>query len=370
MLGPENVAHEPIDEILAELEPEPGPSGAGCARYDQVESQLLKNILARDGSLKIQAEKLAKHVKAEGTVKGYNGFLKKFQLFCETNSYDFENFTEQSLVHFVLDLEKTGPSLAAVGQIKPALTLLEKMRGRPISAFTHTVDMYLEAAKRRAADRRPPAVKAPELPADTWEQLVDKHVRPIWEGQKKADWIALRTILRVTVVKFTFCRFDCYDRLRANDFEDKEDGIKITFNSAKNDQLHQGNSSYIVNEEACRVIRYAFREFGFRMGDKLDNRHLNCVLVRKKGGWQINSKKNLSYSNATARLRQLLKDTGIDVPRATDKSFKQLGVTGTLEAGAELEDLMHQGRWRTLTMPLRYKLNSDKFKKDIAKKVV
>jgi hypothetical protein len=50
MSSSENATHEPIDEILAELELEPGPSRARCTRYDQVDSQLLKNILARDES--------------------------------------------------------------------------------------------------------------------------------------------------------------------------------------------------------------------------------------------------------------------------------------------------------------------------------
>jgi hypothetical protein len=45
-------------------------------------------------------------------------------------------------------------------------------------------------------------------------------------------------------------------------------------------------------------------------------------------------------------------------------------VTGTLEAGADTEDVMYQGRWKSTAMPLRYKINSDQFKKDIAKKVV
>jgi hypothetical protein len=58
-------------------------------------------------------------------------------------------------------------------------------------------------------------------------------------------------------------------------------------------------------------------------------------------------------------------DTGV-----TDKSFKSLGVTSTLKAGADTEDVMYQGRWKSPAMPLRYKINSDQFKKDIAKKVV
>jgi hypothetical protein len=296
--------------------------------------------------------------------------LSKFESFCSENNYDFENFTEQAVVHYILFLEKAEPSSGMIAQIKPALSLLEKVRGRPYTAFTATADMYLEAAKRRAAERRPTTKKAGQIPADALERLVEKHLRDVWEGIAEPDWLKLRTILRVTVVKFTFCRFDCYNRLRVQDFEDTGDGIKVTFNSAKNDQMHQGNSSYIVNEQACRVVRYAFQQFGFQMGNSKDDRFVNCVLRKTKTGWQVDGTRRLSYSTATEKLRELMRETGMDDKGVTDKSFKSLGVTGTLEAGAELEDLMYQGRWKSLAMPLRYKVNSDQFKKDIAKKVV
>jgi hypothetical protein len=45
------------------------------------------------------------------------------------------------------------------------------------------------------------------------------------------------------------------------------------------------------------------------------------------------------------------------------------GVTSILDSGAPLEDVMHHGRWRTLSMPLHYKVNSEKYKKDVAKNI-
>jgi hypothetical protein len=151
----------------------------------------------------------------------------------------------------------------------------------------------------------------------------------------------VRTIFRVAVVKYTFCGFNCFNRLKASDFTDTGDGIKIRFQSAKNDQWHKANSSFIMDETGVKVVRLAFQTFGLRMGDEGDNRPVNCDLRK-----------------------------GLQAERVSDKSFKMLGVTGMLEAGASLDDVMHQGRWRTLSMPLQYKLNSDNFKKNIARKVV
>jgi hypothetical protein len=235
---------------------------------------------------------------------------------------DFEHFTEQAVVHFILELEKSEPSYGIFAQIKPALVLLEKSRGKPIFAITATADMYLEAAKRQAAKRRLPPKKAGQIPADTIGWLAEMHLAKVWAGEAKPDWLKLHTILRVTVVKYTFCRFDCYNRLKAGDFEDTGDGIRVTFNSAKNDQLHQGNCSFIVNELAVKVVRYAFQQFGFRMGDRGDNRFVNCVLRKTKSGWQVDGSRRLSYSTATEKLRELMRETGLDDTGVTDKSFE------------------------------------------------
>jgi hypothetical protein len=62
-------------------------------------------------------------------------------------------------------------------------------------------------------------------------------------------------------------------------------------------------------------------------------------------------------------------ETSAEAEGITDKSFKMQGVTAILDSGIPLEDVMHHGWWRTLTMPLHYKLNSDKCKKDVAKHV-
>ena len=53
----------------------------------------------------------------------------------------------------------------------------------------------------------------------------------------------------------------------------------------------------------------------------------------------------------------------------TDKSFKMLGVTRTLETEVTLDEVMNHGRWKTLTMPLHYKVNSGQYKKAVAAKV-
>jgi hypothetical protein len=71
--------------------------------------------------------------------------------------------------------------------------------------------------------------------------------------------------------------------------------------------------------------------------------------------------------SATVRdISNMLASMGIFVDKASDKSFKMLGVTMTQESGTALENVRDQGRWKT---PLHYKVNSVNFKKHVASQV-
>jgi len=49
-------------------------------------------------------------------------------------------------MHYVIQQDKEGASMAAQAHIKPALSLVESMTGTVNSSFTNTVDMLLSAA--------------------------------------------------------------------------------------------------------------------------------------------------------------------------------------------------------------------------------
>ena len=64
-------------------------------------------------------------------------------------------------MHFVVQMDKDGPTMATLSQIKPALALVEKLAGKQGSSFTDTL-----AAKRRPAESKPIVQKAGRLPKD------------------------------------------------------------------------------------------------------------------------------------------------------------------------------------------------------------
>ena len=354
----------------------PQPVVQGPFGLTSGDSQLLQNILARDSSLKNSVQSLMNTSKAPGTMSNYNCLTVKFQKFCEKNSYSYPCFSEQAALHFVISLDNDQVSYAIICQIRPALALVEKLAGHSQSALTKTVDTFIEAAKRKAASDREPAVKAGTLPSDILDLLYSRFVAPFEEEGAGFDPVKLRTIVRLTVVYHTFCRFSCFNKLRATDFEDMGDSIRVRFGSAKNDQMHNGSECFIVQSQsgfdAVQLIRFYFEKFGLKFGAaQKDLSFVNCIVRKLKGdSWRADGVKAVSYSHSTKLLRELLTEAGIDSTKVSDKSFKMLGVTKAFENGMSLEELMHHGRWRTLTMPLHYKVNSETYKKDVASRIV
>jgi hypothetical protein len=337
-------------------------------------SNILSEILALDGSLTQSVAGLMAQAKASGTMENYERTTRRFADFCGSKGYSYPEFGEKAVLHFVIQLDNDKVSMATLCQVKPALQLVEKLSGRPDSAWTDLVDIFMVAAKRRAASMKPAVKKAGILPPDTLHRLHEVCFIPHVENELAADPVLLRTYVRSVVIYFTFCRFNCYSKLRAQDLEDKGSSIQITFKSAKNDQFHDGKITYLVENESpvnpVRIVRSYFRICGFSFGrESGDVSLLNCVIRRKRTGWTADGRRGIGYTTATKNTREMLAKVGIFSDRATDKSFKMLGVTKTMDQGTALEDVMQQGRWRTVSMPLHYKVNSDQFKERIASNV-
>jgi hypothetical protein len=337
-------------------------------------SSILSEILASDSSLTQSVAGLMAQAKAPGTMENYERATKKFENFCGAKGYAYPNFDEKSVLHYVIQLDNDRSSMATLCQVKPALLLVEKLSGKKTSAWTEMVDTFLVAAKRRAASTKPDVKKAGILPSDTLQRLHGVCFTPHMMDIKTADPILLRTYVRSVIIYFTFCRFNCYSKLRAEDLEDNGESIQITFRSAKNDQFHDGKITYLVENESLvnpvRIVRAYFKICGFRFGKESgDSSLLNCVIRRKKTGWTADGRHGIGYSTATKNTREMLAAVGIFSDKATDKSFKMLGVTKTMDQGTALEDVMQQGRWRTVSMPLHYKVNSSQFKECIASQV-
>jgi len=89
--------------------------------------------------------------------------------------------------------------------------------------------------------------------------------------------------------------------------------------------------------------------------------YLHCR-IRKMEGRYRPDKHAASMTLAREELRDTMEELDREVKGVTDKSFKCLDVTETLAAGATIETVQLHGRWKTPTVPLRYKYNSLAYK--------
>jgi hypothetical protein len=335
---------------------------------------VLGEILNEDASLMESVTGLMAQAKAGGTIISYENAVKKFKEFCAEKNYSYPEVTEKAVVHYIVQLDKDKAPLSTINQLKPALVLVEQLSGVQNSAFTDTADILLAAAKRRASESKPPTKKAGQLPDDILHQLFPVCMTPCLKDRISSDPVQLRTYVRDVIIYFTFCRFNCYSKLRAMDLEDNGDSIEITFPSGKNNQYHNGRTTCVVSNETVvnpvEIIRTYFKLCGFKFGRANgDKSYLNCVMRRCKTGWFADGRRSISYATSTKNVQDMVSTVGVDATGITDKSFKMLGVTRTVNKGAALDDVALHGRWLTTSMPLHYKHNSIEYKEQIARLV-
>ena len=82
--------------------------------------------------------------------------------------------------------------------------------------------------------------KAAMSSLDTIRKMVERVIIPYVLMLERAEAKQLRTVFRVTVVYYTFSRFNCFSTLRAENFLDRGSEIEVFFSRAKNDVKHRG----------------------------------------------------------------------------------------------------------------------------------
>jgi hypothetical protein len=79
------------------------------------------------------------------------GLVNKFQDFCGKKGYSFKNFNEQTVVHFIMYLDSKNCHFSLIGQIKPAISLLERMRGFEKNSFYTASGHCLRSSKKKSS---------------------------------------------------------------------------------------------------------------------------------------------------------------------------------------------------------------------------
>ncbi len=364
------IDHEEVvstDDLPAPPPLTTAPPSAHVSAFFQ--SDCISTALQNDPSLHRSALSCLTASKSTGTVTAYSRELRRIEEFCSARSLPYPHLTTETLAQYILHLDSSDTSFSIIASVKPAVDFLCRTMDVG-SLFTPCLSLILDGARRRASRRKPPVKKAAQLLASDISLVLDKFFLPHIDSPHLIHLVRLRTILRIVLVYHTACRFDCYRRLRACHLELQGPNIYVHFPSAKNDQHHQGRRSAIVASPSVycpvRIITSCFSVLGLRFGSAAaDPSFLNFQARKTPQRLVPIFSRSLSYSEATANLRSLLAASGVHVP-VTDKSVKMLSVTSAFASGASCESVMHLGRWRTPSIPLHYKLNSDSFKETVS----
>jgi len=87
--------------------------------------------------------------------------------------------------------------------------------------------------------------KAGEVMLQDLKDMVDRVVIPFKHSILEIHPVRFRTVIRLVIIYFTFCRLSDYLELKAKHVEEDGEDLVITFPSAKNDQFHEGRSTVL-----------------------------------------------------------------------------------------------------------------------------
>ena len=134
-----------------------------------------------------------------------------------------------SISHFLLYLEKQIVSNSYISKVKAALVMYEDMLSMNSTSLTQHVLRILDGVKNLAVNRKSPVQKAPRLSLSTIKKMITKVISPHVTRPERVDAVKLRTVFRITVVYYTFCRYNCFSTLRAENFLDNGTEIEVFF---------------------------------------------------------------------------------------------------------------------------------------------
>jgi hypothetical protein len=166
----------------------------------------------------------------------YGAAIRKYEEFCNSNGYNYKVPTEKSVLHYITFLTTIKVSLSTLNQVPAALDLLMDLQPKQTSPFTPLVNRVLEGARRKAAEFREPVKKAGEVKLETLQNMVARFIMAYKDNIAEANIYRQRTITRLVVTYFTFCRLSDFRQLQARHIEDKGDILEIVFPTQKNDQ--------------------------------------------------------------------------------------------------------------------------------------
>jgi hypothetical protein len=98
--------------------------------------------------------------------------------------------------------------------VRPPLSLMIEMYGGDTSVFTQRVDRWISAVKRLAAKKKLPVQKDGEVTLQDLKDMVDRVVIPFKHSILEIHPVRFRTVIRLVIIYFNFCRLSDYLELK------------------------------------------------------------------------------------------------------------------------------------------------------------
>ena len=176
--------------------------------------------------------------------------------------------------------------------------------------------------------------------------------------------VFLRTIWRVCIEFYGLLRFNEVANLSFQDLVWNSNGFDLTIRKSKTDQHAKGDFVSIVrntNPVLCPVnlTLHYYKRMSINSG----------LLMPSLRGKSISYDVPLSYNTALRDLRKCLTAVGIDPTGFGEHSGRRGGTTAAASAGASIDELMLQGRWKTHDMPRLHTDNVAKIRRDFANRL-
>ena len=218
--------------------------------------------------------------------------------------------------------------------------------------ITRSISRALEGAKRSFGK---PSISVKIFTIDHLIQLSQLAYAP------SCSFVFLRTIWRIFIEFFGLLRFNEVANLVMSDISWTSTGFDIFIKKSKTDQHSKGDYVSIKRNKNASICPVSLTLFYFKKFD-IKSGYLLPVLR----GRNIVTSSPLTYNTALRDLRKCLSKIGVDPNGFGEHSGRRGGTTAAALAGASVDELMLQGRWKSQDMPRLYSDNATKLRRDFA----
>ena len=277
-----------------------------------------------------------------------------FEQFCSSHGFDALPASTLTVEYFMLFHVRT----RAMSTLVHALSAISHFHSKShydSPTVSKSITRALEGAKRSCGR---PSVSVKIFTVDHLFLLASQAY------DSTCSLVLLRTIWRIFMEFFGLLRFNEVANLKYDDITWNSNGFDVFIKKSKTDQHAKGDFVSICkhkNPIICPVslTLYYFKRLSIKSG----------FLLPSLRGKTINTSAPLLYNTALRDLKKCLSKVGMDPSGFGEHSGRRGGTTAAASAGASLNELMLQGRWKSQDMPRLYTDNALKTRRDFANRL-